>query len=59
MGTSCLTNPVAFYDGVTSSMEKERAIDVIYLDFNSIFYLNRKDMNIMGGPFNGQGTRNI
>jgi len=38
MGTSCLTNPVAFYDGITSSMEKERAIDVNYLDFNSIFY---------------------
>ncbi|CAM5163476.1 unnamed protein product [Eretmochelys imbricata] len=36
-GKSCLTNLIAFYDEITGSVDEEKAMDVLFLDFSKAF----------------------
>jgi len=46
-GKPCLTNLIAFYDGMTGWVDEGRAMDVVYLEFSTAF--NTVSYNILLG----------
>ena len=35
--TSCLTNPISFYDQVTTLVDEGKAVDIVYQNFSKAF----------------------
>jgi len=48
-GKSCLTNLIAFYNGMTGWVDEGRAMDVVYLDFSKA--IDTVSRNILLGKF--------